>query len=395
MRGSLVFILAFICLTTPTLAEPGAAHDAREILMRANVEAAKLTAIAFTATLSGEGVLAQQFPKLTGKVLARRADNGSKVQMRIDGTATPTGAQAGNGGLVKYINNGAEVFLIDDVGKTVKHGRPEDTAGLAINGMCPPKFLGDSAFREELRGASIMAEPAQVVEGVECDVVSVSYDAKGAKTAKVFIGKKDGLLRRLENGLALRMPGRSELFRGTLTFTATNLDTRPKIEDKSFAYEIPAEYKKEPFPVETGGGGTPNGPAPEWELSSADGKTVSLKSLRGKFVVLDFWATWCGPCKMAMPGMQKLHERFKDKPVVVYGMNCWERNPDPMAYIKSKGYTYPQLLKADSVATKYGISGIPAIFVIDPEGKIVHTIRGFVADAEAQIARIIEPSLKK
>ncbi len=63
------------------------------------------------------------------------------------------------------------------------------------------------------------------------------------------------------------------------------------------------------------------------------GKSVSLKSLRGKIVLLDFWATWCGPCRMAMPGLQKLHDRYKDKPVAIYGVNCRERRPDanPMA----------------------------------------------------------------
>jgi thiol-disulfide isomerase/thioredoxin len=392
MRGALALILITVISASPVAAEPAGAQDAREIVLRANAAAAKLSAISYTATLRGEGILAQQFPAISGSVVGRKT-SGGMMQVRVDGILK---SPEGKATPIKYVNMGAEIYFTEEPAKTVKVGRPEETAGLAVNAMCPMKYLGDSVFHEELRSALSLSAP-ETVEGVECDVVVATYDVQSTKSARFFISKKDNLVRRVENNLALRMAGRPDMLRGSLTFTATNLNTQPAIDDKMFVGEVPAGYKRESFPAEFSANGPPSqsSPAPDWELTSADGKTVSLKSLRGKFVILDFWATWCGPCKMAMPGMQKLHERFKDKPVVVYGMNCWERMPDPMSYVKSKNFTYPQLLKTDQVAAKYGVSGIPAIFVINPEGKIVHQIRGYIADAEDQIAKIIEPALSK
>src|SRR6185295_12150671 len=130
-------------------------------------------------------------------------------------------------------------------------------------------------------------------------------------------------------------------------------------------------------------------------LRSSDGRDVSLISLRGRVVMLDFWATWCGPCKMAMPGVQKIHDHFKGKPVDVFGANCWERGGAERAlqFVKDKGYTYPQLLAADKVASAYGVRGIPAFFVIGPDGKFLHMASGFNPSADEQIISIIEQAL--
>src|SRR5258708_34172469 len=65
--------------------------------------------------------------------------------------------------------------------------------------------------------------------------------------------------------------------------------------------------------------------APDWELSDADGKLQTLAQYRGKVVVLDFWATWCGPCTKVMPQIQKLHEKNKDKGVAVFCVSSWDQ----------------------------------------------------------------------
>jgi thiol-disulfide isomerase/thioredoxin len=111
--------------------------------------------------------------------------------------------------------------------------------------------------------------------------------------------------------------------------------------------------------------------APDFALKDLSGAEVSLASLKGKVVVLDFWATWCGPCKAAMPVIQKLHDEYASKGVAVLGVNTWEQNQKAVRdYIASKKYTYPCLLDGDKLAEAYGVPGIPTLVVIGKDGKV-------------------------
>lgn len=134
--------------------------------------------------------------------------------------------------------------------------------------------------------------------------------------------------------------------------------------------------------------------APEWSLKDTSNKDHKLSDYKGKIVVMDFWATWCGPCKRAMPAVQKIHEEYKDKGVVVFGVNCWERS-DPAQYMRQQKYTYTLLLRADDVATKYGVNGIPAFFIIDGDGKIAFSEAGFGPNSEKEIRAALDKLVNK
>ena len=134
--------------------------------------------------------------------------------------------------------------------------------------------------------------------------------------------------------------------------------------------------------------------APDFALKTPGGEKVSLAGLRGNVVVLDFWATWCGPCKMAMPGVQRLHEKFAGKPVRIFGVNCWERDGDPVQFMKDKKYTYGLLLEGDDVAEKFKVRAIPTFYVIDRAGKIAYA--GFYKPGhEDELTAVIEKALKQ
>jgi thiol-disulfide isomerase/thioredoxin len=119
-------------------------------------------------------------------------------------------------------------------------------------------------------------------------------------------------------------------------------------------------------------------PADDFTLSDLKGVKRALSSHKGNVVLLDFWATWCGPCRREMPIIAKLHERYAKKGLVVYGVNCSETQSKAKAFVDKYGYTFPQLLDQDGdVQTRYQISAIPTVFIVDKKGNIsAHLVGG-------------------
>lgn len=117
--------------------------------------------------------------------------------------------------------------------------------------------------------------------------------------------------------------------------------------------------------------------APSWSLPDAEGNIVSLADLRGKIVVLDFWATWCGPCAISMPMIDEFARRHAGPDVVVFSVDVWEKGRSrPLQYMQKHDYAMKLLYGNDELAEAYEVEGIPHLCVIDRNGRIRFTESG-------------------
>lgn len=123
-------------------------------------------------------------------------------------------------------------------------------------------------------------------------------------------------------------------------------------------------------------------PAPDFSLVDLHGKTVTMDELEGKPVVLDFWATWCGPCRMTMPLLQKFYEARKDD-IHYYAVNVWQEDTTEVRpYLDKYGYEFNNLFGSAETAQKFGVTGIPTLFLIDEQGIIRYQHVGYRQDAD-------------
>ncbi len=112
-------------------------------------------------------------------------------------------------------------------------------------------------------------------------------------------------------------------------------------------------------------------PAPDFALKDLDGNTVRLSDLRGKVVFINFWATWCPPCRAEMPEIEALHQEYKDKGVLVLGVDIAESENTVRQYIQQGGFSWTIVLDSTGeVARDYQIAAIPTSFFLDKEGII-------------------------
>lgn len=139
------------------------------------------------------------------------------------------------------------------------------------------------------------------------------------------------------------------------------------------------------------------GDAPSFQLTSGDGKVVSLADMKGRVVVLSFWASWCGWCKKSMPEIQKLHEEFKGQAVDVIGVNCSERDKSMVQaknVIEQGKFTFPVYFGQDDAARLFGVTSFPTLFVLGPDGKIIHKQKGYRQNLGEFLRPMIDGALK-
>lgn len=273
----------------------------------------------------------------------------------------------------------------------------ERSGGALMPGMPKPTVISEKIIGEKEVG------------GVKCTVLEVvretNMGGEGDEAVKlhdvstVALAVEDSLPRHVLSKLSQKMGTQSMTQEFETTYTGLKIDSKPA--DELFAMKAPEGFKMTSKKADEG----PEMPelkakvgetALEFALKDPSGAEFTLAGLKGNVVVLDFWATWCGPCKAAMPDIQAIHEQFKDQPVKVFGVNVSERTPTAGPdYMKSKGFTYGCLLQGEKLAEAYAISGIPTIIVIDQQGTILFAQSGFGPGEKEKLIELINGALAK
>jgi len=130
-------------------------------------------------------------------------------------------------------------------------------------------------------------------------------------------------------------------------------------------------------------------PAPQFTLQDLDGREVSLNQYKDKIVILDFWATWCAPCRMTMPMLDRLQEQYSGK-LVLLAVNLNEPKNMVREYVLRESLSSRVLLNEDgSVGSQYGVIGIPMQVLIDQDGTVQYLMTGIVRSDDPEVDPIL------
>lgn len=266
---------------------------------------------------------------------------------------------------------------------------------MASAGSLDPKRLGSSV-------PDLLAEYAKIGEGVKSvevlreEAVQVGDESHPAYVVEVEYESGEGpanadstwktLWIDTERSLVLRDDTRAYVSRTPFgvpmyideSTRFNEIAIGEPLEEALFAFKAPADaVRVEPEPAPEARSDLRGKQALNFELETLGGGTVSLESLRGKVVLVNFWATWCGPCRIEMPMLERVYQEYGDKGLEVVAVSVQEPREDVEPYIEEYGYTFPVLLDPDgAVGNAYRTASIPTSIIIDREGTIIHHFVG-------------------
>lgn len=378
-----------ILLTLSAQALPDAAA-----LRKQMQEAAKnRKSIQYVAELIGEFTL-------DGKPVTEVLSGGRKIPVQ-SAVGKQTVAVQNPGKARVELELGAGSLMVSD-GEATWNYRPATklysriTAAQGPDGVAANLAVLDvMGFFEDAKSAKTTRSESIRVDGVDYDCWVITSSVKipagaamggtlsnGVMTS--WIDKK--LLFAVQESIAYTVKTESE-YHGTLTQIIRGLKVDQPIAASVFAFVPPADSKEQVAQV-AGRTDLTGTVAPTFKAVSLDGKAFSLDSLKGKTVLLDFWASWCGPCIQSMPTTDKLAADYAAQGLVVLGVDVDESRETVEKFLKTKSLGYPVLMGSESgIPAAYGVTVFPTFVLIGPDGKIAAHQFGF---NEASLRNIVK-----
>ncbi|MDX2146281.1 MAG: TlpA disulfide reductase family protein [Planctomycetota bacterium] len=381
---------------------PKDAQKAAAILEKARRSLSKVSAISYSGVVT---IIADGAPRelVSGQVVLSKADAGGWKAAAV-GKAVPS--KPGEPEAFKLGHDGATARSLREQEQVLLERTIRKSGDLhaffatqGARGLVAWELFDDKAF--DPKGA-LSYEGESKVGGELVDAVAVLPADRDAGVATYYVARGSGQIVRVDR----ESPAGSAATE-TLSLVMSEINLNELAQPGQFVLTAPDGYtvrsaderkpkrERRPAPEQSDNGLLPVGSqAPDFELKDPGGNTFTLASFKDKVVLLDFWGSWCPPCRAAMPGMQRLHERFKNKPVAVVGLNFERsRDADPQAFMRQNKYTYKLLLNAETIAPKFQVSGWPTFYVLDQNGKVLWSAAGHSPAHEKEIAEVIERAL--
>ncbi len=245
--------------------------------------------------------------------------------------------------------------------------------------------LGDFIFTEEMVPMAETLTENLTIDGKDlaCQVFQFQ-DENG--NSRFWFDPLSGLV--LKTKLVTTMVDQGVEMERVLTTEVTSFSLDGNLSDADFGFETPADLRVVDSLERVMNPDSMVGmAAPDITFTDMDGKSIQLKDYRGKVVFIDFWATWCGPCRMEMPHIEKLFQEFKGNDRIAFFGASNEDKGTVAGFLKKNKYSFPiVLVNADDARGKFNVSSIPAGFVIDADGIIRAHMIGTQSEAQLRTA---------
>jgi thiol-disulfide isomerase/thioredoxin len=278
------------------------------------------------------------------------------------------------------VSNGQQTWLyLAAANQYMRQPAGNEDADLSRGGMAAVLLLTLRTLDQGVESVNLLPEERLLFQGENrpCHVVEVVQEGGATGLAmpkasrRFWIDRDRFVVLKQVTAIGTGMGQRSVEQVETLRYTRVALGQ--PLPDSLFSFRAPKGAKQVDQIVVPGSGDVDltGKAATDFTLTDLGGRKHSLRGQRGKVVMLDFWATWCGPCRIQMPMVEKLHHELKDKGLVVYAINQGESAETARRYLTRNKYSTTTLLDpATTVGREYNVAGIPTLVIIDRKGKI-------------------------